>query len=63
MKWNWWKITGLAIALATIGVSAFAMYFVTNIVALGGSRYLWEYIPPAVMLTIGILNAAHWIRR
>lgn len=45
MKW---------VAIAMIVLSAMSLVFVGRIVALGGTRYVWEYWPPVVTFVYGV---------
>lgn len=45
MKW---------LAIVMIVLSALSLFFVGRIVALGGTRYVWEYWPPAVTFAWGV---------
>jgi hypothetical protein len=57
------RIGGLCLSLATIGFSVVALIFVAQIVEIGGPAYAWEYIPPTVMLILGVGGTVWWVYR
>jgi len=57
------RIFGLCFSISIILMSAFALWMVGKIVAIGGAAYRWEFIPPSLMLGWGLLLLAFWILR
>lgn len=54
------RLAGLVLSLLQIFFAAVSLFFVAKIVGLGGHRYEWEYIIPAILMLAGIVSFGTW---